>query len=183
MADTIQSLVATTDVGRCVGIEIINQTQNLTLHSPRYYCFSGHSLIPPVLKITPGSTANCVFVKTRYSLRGSVGILAYEAGDFILALVFSNPFDYVLYNIQFALSITDDKYFYDSMEAAYYRIIKNSFRNSTSIQKVSLSQCHETVKVTARNISAQATMSNDSKAILRVLIETDNIPHPFEIDQ
>ncbi|XP_039374351.1 uncharacterized protein LOC120394178 isoform X1 [Mauremys reevesii] len=165
---------------RSVEIEITNESRDVTLHSPRSYCFSGHSLLPPSPRIPPGSKESCLFTKGRYSFRGSVGLLVYNSDAFTLAIMFSNPFDYNLYCVEFGLEICPGKEHLGDMEEVYARMYNYMPASScTTFKKAKLGQCQEALVVTTGNIRVMATMSNAAKAVIKVLVEEKGNPPPY----
>uniref|UniRef100_A0A8C8RTB7 Uncharacterized protein n=1 Tax=Pelusios castaneus TaxID=367368 RepID=A0A8C8RTB7_9SAUR len=163
---------------RRVEIEIFNRTKDVTLHSPRSYCFSGHSLLPPSPKILPGSNATCLFAKGRFSFRGSVGLLVYNSDAFTLAIMFSNPFDYILYHVKFAVEISPDKDHLGNLKEIYENMCNNNTPTNicSSLKKVKLDKYQETLVVTSRNIHVMATMSNAANAVIKVIVEDKGNP-------
>ncbi|XP_050783856.1 uncharacterized protein LOC127036725 isoform X2 [Gopherus flavomarginatus] len=121
----VGELIAPMGAGRCVGIQITNNTRDVTLEYPRTYCFSGRAMIEPLPRIPPGSSGCSVFVKTSYTARGSVGVLSYESDVFTLAIMFSNPFDRVLYTSEFAIQIFTGRKHFHSMEHLYNYMYSN----------------------------------------------------------
>nr|XP_025976305.1 DELTA-thalatoxin-Avl1a-like [Dromaius novaehollandiae] len=160
------------DVGRSVLIEITNNVEHVTLRNPRSYCFSGHSHHPPPVQIPPGTVGKCIFVKRSYSLRGSVGVLVYEADTFSLAIMFSNPFDYNLYYIEFGLKLTPSNQQLQNMEELFRNMMETTPpQELTTFQKMKLSHSQAPLQVTMDNIRVTATMSNAAKAVLTILLE------------
>ncbi|CAM4617109.1 unnamed protein product [Lepidochelys kempii] len=144
------------------------------------YCFSGHSLLPPSPQILPGSKESCLFTKGRYCFRGSVGLLVYKSDAFTLAIMFSNPFDYNLYCVEFGLEICPGKEHLGDMEEVYARMYNYMPANScTTFKKAKLGQCQEALVVSAGNIRVTATMSNAAKAVIKVLVEEKGNPPPY----
>nr|XP_006132209.1 DELTA-thalatoxin-Avl1a-like [Pelodiscus sinensis]XP_025045012.1 DELTA-thalatoxin-Avl1a-like [Pelodiscus sinensis]XP_025045013.1 DELTA-thalatoxin-Avl1a-like [Pelodiscus sinensis] len=173
-----------TSFDRSVEIEITNNSQDLTLHSPRSYCYSGHSLLPPSLRIPPGSKESCLFTKGRFSFRGSAGLLVYDSDAFTLAIMFSNPFDYNLYSIEFGLEISPGKEHLGNLEDVYTRMYNYTPTNSSStFKRAKLGQCQEALVVTAGHIRVMATMSNAAKAVIKVLVEEKGSPPPYSTNQ
>nr|XP_006120138.1 DELTA-actitoxin-Aeq1c-like [Pelodiscus sinensis] len=179
----IEGRMLTVTAGRSVGIEISNKTSS-TLENPRTYCFSGHVLINPEDSIPPGKSGSCVFVKTSYSARGSVGVLSYKSDAFTLAVMFSNPFDRVLYNSEFAIELFAGRKHFESMERLYqYMYNHHPPYKCESFGRVELKVPDYQLDVTTQGIQAKATMSNADKAIIKVEIEakddhTDNPNYP-----
>ncbi|CAM5173125.1 unnamed protein product [Eretmochelys imbricata] len=163
---------------RSVETEITNESRDVTLHSPRSYCFSGHSLLPPSPRILPGSKESCLFTKGRYSFRGSMGLLVYNSDAFTLAIMFSNPFDYNLYCVEFGLKICPGKEHLGDMEEVYARMYNYMPANScTTFKKAKQGQCQEALVVTAGNV--MATMSNAAKTVIKVFVEEKGNPPPY----
>ncbi|XP_023969707.2 deep sea actinoporin Cjtox II-like [Chrysemys picta bellii] len=170
--NNVGELIAPVDAGRCVGIEIINNTRNVTLENPRTYCFSGRSAIDPVSRIPPGSSGSSVFVKTSYTARGSVGVLSYESNAFTLAIMFSNPFDRVLYSSEFAIQIFTGRKHFHSMEHLYnYMYSDGPPYTCESYRKVKLEVMEGKLEVTNEEIQVTASMSSKDKSIIKVQIE------------
>nr|XP_009675109.1 PREDICTED: uncharacterized protein LOC104145339 [Struthio camelus australis] len=175
MAESFEHLMRDVTAGRCVGIAITNNLEHVTLRNPRSYCFSGHSHPPPPVQIPTGTVGKCVFVKRSYSLRGSVGVLVYEADTFCLAIMFSNPFDYNLYYIEFGLKLIPKDRQFQSVEDLFRDMMESSpLQEVTTFQKMKLSYSQGPLQVTMDNVRVTATMSNASKAVLTVLLEENS---------
>ncbi|XP_053866109.1 uncharacterized protein LOC128826691 [Malaclemys terrapin pileata] len=173
----IEGLLLEANAGRCVGIQIANNTRDVTLENPRTYCFSGHAMIDPVSRIPPGSFGSSVFVKTSYTARGSVGVLSYESNTFTLAIMFSNPFDRVLYSSEFAIQIFTGRKHFHSMERLYHYMYSDGPPYTCeSYRKVKLEVPNGQLEVTNKKIQVKATMSNKDKSIIKVQIEQKD-PH------
>nr|XP_044990155.1 cytosolic phospholipase A2 gamma [Jaculus jaculus]XP_044990156.1 cytosolic phospholipase A2 gamma [Jaculus jaculus]XP_044990157.1 cytosolic phospholipase A2 gamma [Jaculus jaculus] len=89
---------------RTVVINISNRS-DVTFKDPLLHLKYGqhHEALPQTL--APDSTISCSFVKKHSSFQGSMGLLVYQGPDFHLALMFSIPFSYAHYQIEFALAI------------------------------------------------------------------------------
>ncbi|KAK6470365.1 DELTA-thalatoxin-Avl1a-like [Huso huso] len=161
---TIEKLVEETDAGRCVGIEIRNKSAKIILEYPETYCSSGYLKSPPQPSVHPGETGMAVFVKTQNSLRGSVGVLSYKFNHKRFFLYFSNPFDYVLYNNEFALHIadesvlTDDK-LYESLTLGHA---------PQPYEKRNIRHGNSSLKVKGEGAQIAATMSANAKPIIKL---------------
>ncbi|MGH0189939.1 UNVERIFIED_CONTAM: hypothetical protein FKN15_040142 [Acipenser sinensis] len=105
-----------------------------------------------------------VFVKTQNSLRGSVGVLSYKFNKQRFFLYFSNPFDYVLYNNEFALHIadesvqTDDK-LYENLTLGHA---------PQPYEKRNIRQGNSSLKVKGEGAQVAATMSANAKPIIKL---------------
>ncbi|KAM4650433.1 uncharacterized protein O3C94_013201 [Discoglossus pictus] len=171
MQKSIAEVLVQVKAGRCVGIEIFNKTNSITLSSPSTFCESGYVFCPPTPTISPGSMESCVFVKTPNTACGSVGVLVYHFSTSSLAIMFSNPFDYNLHNTTFAIWINNEICYANS------QIFNDLYYNkplSSSFQRIQLKSETQTLKVSNDNLVVSATMSNDYKAILKVEIRDKN---------
>ncbi|XP_067392502.1 DELTA-thalatoxin-Avl1a-like [Emydura macquarii macquarii] len=178
---TVEELILKVDTGRCVGIQITNNTKDVTLENPRFYCFSGHVKNDPESEIRPGSLESCVFEKTSYAARGSVGVLSYDSDAFTLAIMFSNPFDRVLYNSEFALELFPDRKHFESMERLYqYMYSHRSPFKCESFRRTELKETQDDkLNVRIKEIQVKATISNGDKAIIKVQIEKNEPCPPY----
>ncbi|XP_044844688.1 DELTA-actitoxin-Aeq1c-like [Mauremys mutica] len=168
----VGELIAPMDVGRCVGIQITNNTRDVTLEYPRTYCFSGWAMIEPVSRIPPGSAGNSVFVKTSYTACGSVGVLSYESDVFTLAIMFSNPFDRLRYTSEFAIQIFTGRKHFHSMEHLYhYMYYDGPPYICEYYRKVKLEVTDGQLEVINEEIQVKASMSSKDKSIIQVQIE------------
>ncbi|KAM9168546.1 uncharacterized protein V3H86_013697 isoform 1-T1 [Mergus octosetaceus] len=176
----LESLMGNIEVCRSVGVEIINNTKKLTLENFRSYCFSGKIWTILPFEIGPNSIGRCIFAKTPYSLRGSVGVLVCQASSFSLAIMFSNPFDYILYSIEFALELFKTENHIGNLHAVFSHMMESKpYCRSTLFQRAKLESDHETLEISSGNIRVRAKMSNSEKAILKV--QVDDIP-PYSKD-
>ncbi|XP_065606275.1 uncharacterized protein LOC136057479 [Cyrtonyx montezumae] len=181
--ESVESLMRNINVCRSVGLEIINRTKTVTLRNFRSYCFSGKNVDPPPFDIGPDSRGTCTFAKTPYSLRGSVGIVVCKADTFLLGITFSNPLDYILYKIEFALELFSVENHLGNLSEVLSRMLKNKPHCGSSLfQRAVLGYEHETLEVSKGNIRVQAKMSNNQKAILKVQVEEMDPPPPYHQD-
>lgn len=175
----LESLMGNIEVCRSVGLEIINNTKNLTLENFRSYCFSGKIQTIHPFDLGPQSVGRCIFAKTPYSLRGSVGVLVCKASSFTLAIMFSNPFDYILYKIEFALELFKTENHMGNLHEVFSHMMESKpYCRSTLFQRAKLESDHETLEVSSGNIRVRAKMSNSAKAILKVRVD-DIDPPPY----
>ncbi|XP_067399747.1 uncharacterized protein [Emydura macquarii macquarii] len=177
----VEELILKVNTGRCVGIQITNNTKDVTLENPRTYCFSGHIKNDPEPEIRPGSSESCVFVKTKYTPRGSVGVLSYESDALTLAIMFSNPFERVLYNSEFALELFPGRKHFESMERLYQYMY--SHKPPFKCESFGRTELKETqdgkVNVSNKEIQVKVTISNGNKAIIKVQIEKNEPCPPY----
>ncbi|KAI4899033.1 hypothetical protein NFI96_007143 [Prochilodus magdalenae] len=101
---------------RSITIMISNCSQKYILIYPKFYTVSGYSELPPPPTIHKGTVEVCSFIKTSGAARGAVGVLTYDIcqhdeTDWVaqLAIMFSVPYDYRMYNSWFALGIFKDR--------------------------------------------------------------------------
>nr|XP_014427498.1 DELTA-thalatoxin-Avl1a-like [Pelodiscus sinensis] len=176
---TVERVVGNLNFGRCVGIEIFNNTENVTLENPRTYCKSGNVWMEPTPEIPPGGSGSSVFVKKGRTACGSVGVLSYESNIFTLAIMFSNPFNYNLYNIEFALQLCSGRQQFDSMERLYsYMHGGGPPYQCHSFRKAVLRGWNPgELRVRNQEIEVKATMTSNYKSYIRVQIEQTN-PSP-----
>uniref|UniRef100_A0A803JFU0 Uncharacterized protein n=2 Tax=Xenopus tropicalis TaxID=8364 RepID=A0A803JFU0_XENTR len=168
MQASMVEILSKVDVGRCVGIEISNKTKSVTLSSPSTYCGSGHVHSPPPPTIAPNATDCCVFVKNGLMARGSVGVLTYQCSESsTIAILFSNPFDYNLYNIQFGVWLTDH---IRKADDTLYNEMYNNRQHSSEFKCADVKKHAQALEVSRGNLKVSATMSNDYKAILKLEI-------------
>ncbi|POI18925.1 hypothetical protein CIB84_017331, partial [Bambusicola thoracicus] len=153
------------------------------LSSPsRTYCFSGYSSVPPSPIIPPGATGCCTFNNSPRLFRGSVGVLVYEAETFTLAILFSNPYNYGFYYMEFAVEISPEKAHFGLLEDVYkrmYRGLPANSGNNGMLQKVKLHATQETILVSAGSIKVMATMSSAPKSIIKVVVDNKESPPPY----
>ncbi|XP_053866121.1 DELTA-actitoxin-Aeq1c-like [Malaclemys terrapin pileata] len=130
-------------------------------------------MIELVPQIPPGSSGSFLFVKTRYTARGSVGVLSYMSNAFTLAIMFSNPFDRLLYDMEFALELFTGRKHFHSMDRLYhYMYSHDPPYMCDSFQKRRLTDAKDgQLEVTSQEIKVTATMSNQKKSIIKVQIE------------
>ncbi|CAM5122506.1 unnamed protein product, partial [Natator depressus] len=145
------------------------------------YCFSGRAMIDPVPQIPPSSSGSCVFVKTSYTARGSVGVLSYESDAFTLAIMFSNPFDRMLYNSEFAIQLFSGRKHFHSMERLYHYMFSDGPPYTCkSYRKVKLEVQDGQLEVTNEEIQVEASMSSNDKSIIKVEIKhPTTLPPPY----
>ncbi|XP_007656134.2 DELTA-actitoxin-Oor1b-like [Ornithorhynchus anatinus] len=168
MEQTIEQLVHQVDSRRCVGIEVTNG-MSLEFHSVRTYCYSGHTHLPPSPIIPPKTKRHCIFVKTDGAPRGSVGLLVYKIRlNLSLAILFSNPYDYNLYSIEFAVALYERDMAGTELDVLYDHIYKQKEQGSLKVAKRKLGSTQEPLVLKERGVRVSATMSNDAKAVIRV---------------
>ncbi|CAM4691412.1 unnamed protein product [Caretta caretta] len=169
----VGELIVPVAAGRCVGIQITNNTRGVTLENP-----SSRAMIDPESRIPPSSSGSCVFVKTSYTAHGSVGVLSYESAAFTLAIMFSNPFDQFLYSSEFAIELFAGRKQFHSMERLYHYMFSDGPPyKCKSHRKVKLEVQDGQLEVTNEEMQVKATMSSQDKSIIKVQIE-QNDPCP-----
>ncbi|KAM7134544.1 uncharacterized protein RBU57_017568 isoform 4-T4 [Macrochelys suwanniensis] len=136
------------------------------------YCFSGRAMTDPVPQILPDSSKGCMFVKTSYTARGSVGVLSYESEAFTLAIMFSNPFDRLQYNNEFAIELFAGRKHFHSMERLYHYMYSDGPPyECDSYRKVQVKVPYGQLEVTNEKIQVAAAMSKQNKSIIKVQIK------------
>ncbi|XP_039621263.1 DELTA-thalatoxin-Avl1a-like [Polypterus senegalus] len=102
------------DSSRNVTIQLLNSSSTFILRNPKYHCSSGYNITPPPSILPKETAAIMSFTKRKVVPRGCVGVLTYELakseeGSTVscLAIMFSNPYDYNLYNIWCAAGIIE----------------------------------------------------------------------------
>uniref|UniRef100_A0A3P9PZD0 Bryoporin-like n=2 Tax=Poecilia reticulata TaxID=8081 RepID=A0A3P9PZD0_POERE len=96
---------------RCA-VEIRNNTNYYTLSNPRVYTESGFCQVPFPSMVDPCSAVKAHFNKTTGLASGAVGVFTYDLFDgelndynHIMAVMFSVPYDRVIYSNWFAVGI------------------------------------------------------------------------------
>ncbi|XP_078496897.1 uncharacterized protein LOC144752965 isoform X1 [Lissotriton helveticus] len=165
------------DSGRCVLIEVTNNSE-LSLENKRYYCKSGEILHHGLETIEPGAKDCTLFGKKSFMACGSVGVLTFQLNDRQsqrLAILFSNPFNRIIYDRAFGLHFTKTgasaRQLYEDMYSHGERLENYIKARTDSVIQFPHKLVHNGVQVTA-------TMSAESKAILRVVIEDFNEDRP-----
>ncbi|KAJ7428267.1 hypothetical protein WISP_01428 [Willisornis vidua] len=162
---------------RTVKVEICNETTDITLENPRTYFYSGHSSVPPGPSVPPGSNMECQF--TSPTFRGCVGVLVYEAKAFTLAIYFCNPLDYNLYSMELGLELSLLKIHLDTLENIYNRMAGRTppvSSEHTVSHRVKLDTCQEPARVSLGPVKVAATMSNDRRATIKVVVRGQEDP-------
>ncbi|KAL6478454.1 hypothetical protein MHYP_G00142890 [Metynnis hypsauchen] len=176
---TIDQISQSINTGRNVTIEITNHSNNFTLTNPRIYTYSGYCSHPPQPTIGKMMKEACSFSKTPRTACGSVGVLTYqvlsneEKHVSELAIMFSVPFDYNLYENMFALGIYEpnkacDKNLYTEMYngngsimAVALAIIDGVSLSGTSVEQISQSiNTGRNVTIEITNYSNKFTLTN-----------------------
>ncbi|KAG9330394.1 hypothetical protein JZ751_025534, partial [Albula glossodonta] len=94
---------------RSVTIHLINHSKSHILVHPRFHTSSGFCSDPPQPTVQSGETVKCSFNKTAGAARGAVGVMTYDITNSSnevfqrLAIMFSVPYDYNLYENYFAV--------------------------------------------------------------------------------
>ncbi|KAI1888753.1 hypothetical protein AGOR_G00171970 [Albula goreensis] len=151
---------------RCVTIHLNNHSNSHILVHPRFHTSSGFCSDPPQPTVQSGETVTCSFNKTAGAARGAVGVMTYDITNHSnkvfqrLAIMFSVPYDYNLYENYFAVGLFDSNRScdYDLYSEMYYK--DGLFtRQKASGGEISYKRDKYTVK---------GIMSDTKKAILRV---------------
>lgn len=154
---------------RSVTIKVKNKS-HMTLFKAGYYCKSGKCVFLGKDTLFPGERDHTIFAKKPFTACGSVGVLTYELDDNLssrLIILFSNPFNYLLYDRFFAMHITRNrasfKKFYNGM---YYHgdILEGYIRGHQE-------NIHRPSTLERDGIRVTASMTHESQSLLRVIIE------------
>ncbi|XP_058255724.1 uncharacterized protein LOC131359695 [Hemibagrus wyckioides] len=151
---------------RNVSIQITNFTDRYTLSNPRTYTSSGYCLSPPQPTIAKKTTEACSFTKTQFGVRGCVGVLAYQilndeqhfVGE--LAIMFSVPFDYSLYENYLGLGI------YEKQVSCNYELFSEMYYREGTFTRAMATGSE--VKYTGQEICVKGTMSPVGHAIIKI---------------
>ncbi|KAJ8277166.1 hypothetical protein GJAV_G00072150 [Gymnothorax javanicus] len=154
------------EASRSVSIQLTNSSSSI-LTNPQVYNFSGYcdSLLQPT--VGAGVTETCAFVNTKRVFRGAVGVMTYDItadqgkkADKRLAIMFSVPFDYSIYENWFAFGLFDtDQACDDSLyKLMYYE--NGSFKRG----KASSSE----ISFTAERYTLKGKMSPSAKAQMKI---------------
>ncbi|XP_032898237.1 DELTA-thalatoxin-Avl1a-like [Amblyraja radiata] len=152
---------------RSVEIQIMNNSENQFLTTPAVYIYSGYIANLPTPVINPGKKGNAVFTKTASTARGSVGVLTYSFGRTQISMLFSNPYDYNLYSMVFALYIPPLPELTD--ENLYYRMY-SELSPSESFAKAELSSGTQKLSVNGGNLVISATVKKMDNSLIHVVI-------------
>ena len=116
----LNQIINALNVQRCIAFGINNHLSH-DLISPRFYIYSGKTEDIP-LSVKKGEAGFASASKTEGTTTGSVGVLSYhiEGTDCRLAILWSVPYDYNLYENWFKISLVNkdtpiDKALYDDM--------------------------------------------------------------------
>ncbi|XP_030626167.1 bryoporin-like [Chanos chanos] len=112
MSAQAETVSASINSFRSCTMEINNISRIYCLTNPKTHMISGYVFRPPQPTIQPNKTDVCAFAKTGLGFRGAVGVLTYELshvetqhGEKVLAIMFSVPFDYNLYENWLAVGV------------------------------------------------------------------------------
>jgi len=96
--------------------------QGSQLVNPRFYLKSGMAAAVPPFEVNTGETSLKLFVKKDWTLTGSVGVVTYDivGTDHKVAILWSVPFDWNLYDVWFNVKVYPQdyptaKHMYDQM--------------------------------------------------------------------
>nr|XP_013057099.2 uncharacterized protein LOC106049360 [Anser cygnoides] len=165
----LEEILLSTPQSRSVGIEITNKT-SVTLRNPSYFCQSGEIFTPPSPSISPQSRETCVFVKRNLSAWGVSGALLYASEPFSFAVMFYNPRNNTMFAHQYAVEIFQGATISGSLESLYWSM-RGDRPQSQTYRKEVLDKKTSSVVVSDGTYSISATMSNHSKAVLKILVE------------
>uniref|UniRef100_A0A3Q2WY50 Uncharacterized protein n=1 Tax=Haplochromis burtoni TaxID=8153 RepID=A0A3Q2WY50_HAPBU len=150
------------------GIYITNKSDRYTLCNPSLYLSSGLCQIPLPTKLECFESGNTLFSKTGGTGRGSVGVFTYDLydpatdrADNKIAVMFSVPFDYILYSNWYAVGVFDKKTNcdYDLYCKMYHGDERGFIRGKAD--------GHDLIH-TVDDVTIKSSMTNSSVATLKV---------------
>ncbi|TDH03532.1 hypothetical protein EPR50_G00164400 [Perca flavescens] len=157
-------------------IEIENKCSEFTLCNPVLHIFSGSCESPLSPTLAPSESGTAQFIKTSYSARGAVGVFTYDIQNKSkelthgkVAIMFSVPFDYMLYSNAYAVGVfVNDKKCDGSLfeEMCYNKQSPHTLKEFVrGDAKDSQSLTHNSEHVTIR-----ATMSDSATSVVKVQV-------------
>ncbi|XP_030625868.1 bryoporin-like [Chanos chanos] len=170
--------VAVPVVGRAVAnasrhsctINIKNCSSVYSLVHPKVWMNSGYNSQPPSPTVDTNTKSSCAFSKTAGTARGAVGVLTYDLfireksrSDKLIAIMFSVPFDYNLYDNWLAVGIFDQAQPCD--ETLYKFMYYDSDYRFNRVKATDPS-----IVYTRESVEIRATMSNARTADVQVEI-------------
>ncbi|XP_038676898.1 DELTA-sagatoxin-Srs1a-like [Scyliorhinus canicula] len=150
---------------RTVEILIQNNSKSKVLTDAATFNYSGHLYNPPPPVISPGEKGDAMFIKTRGAARGSVGILTFKYGSNQFSVLFSNPFDYNIFSIEYALYISGVS---EQTDKYLYRKMYSQMKPQKNYAKEVLSARTRAISVSGGGLVVSATMSNESHSIIKI---------------
>ncbi|XP_030622881.1 bryoporin-like [Chanos chanos] len=170
---------AATGVGQAVGdalgthrsctVKIENGSSVYTFVNPKMWMHSGYNSHPPSPTVDVKAMEVCAFSKTAHTATGAVGVLTYElfneksCSNKVLAIMFSVPYDYNLYENWLAVGIFDKTQPCD--DTLYNLMYYNSDPAFIRARAADTS-----IVYTWESVEIRAVMSNASTAIVEVEI-------------
>ncbi|XP_042337453.1 DELTA-stichotoxin-Hcr4a-like [Plectropomus leopardus] len=169
MSESAEALAANIKSRRNITIELTNLTSNFYLADPKVYLDSGSVHSPPEPTVRSMRKELCNFTKTSTSTSGAVGVLTYDLLRYRednaierIAIMFSVPYDYNLYENWLALGIFNpDK---ECNEGLYKEMYYNKEQTGFVREKPNGSS----LTYEGRNVDIKATMSPLGRAIMKV---------------
>ncbi|XP_058863422.1 DELTA-stichotoxin-Hcr4a-like [Acipenser ruthenus] len=164
-AVTAEEISRNIQTNRNITISIENNS-DFSLTNPRIYTFSGYNLDPPQPTIKKETTAVCSFSKTWDTACGSVGVLTYDVFNNnnaveCIAMMFSVPFDYNLYENWFAIGSFSVGTYCDN---ALYNRMYHKGEDGFSRKKAT----HGFIEFTGKAVEIKATMSPIGRSIMKI---------------
>ncbi|XP_034063695.1 DELTA-sagatoxin-Srs1a-like [Gymnodraco acuticeps] len=166
-AATISDLMPTY---RQCGIEIENECTIYTFDNPRIYTDSGYCDTPLPPTVAPGASGKALFIKTPDTATGCVGVVTYDllnkdenqaAGK--IAVMFSVPYDFGLYNNWYALGVFDM-----STKCDYGLYQKMYYDKQTTFSRQTADGSSLTYE--GGNITIKGTMSDAYQSVIKVQV-------------
>uniref|UniRef100_A0A3P8TW63 Uncharacterized protein n=2 Tax=Amphiprion percula TaxID=161767 RepID=A0A3P8TW63_AMPPE len=151
---------------------ITNTSSQYTLSEPSHYAFSGGCAEPLPPLLPPYSSGNAKFVKTANSPRGAVGVFTYTLHNQYtkrttgkMAVMFSVPYDYNLYENWYGLGIFDKGT--ECNENLFDLMYDNTIVSTFSTGKAS----GPSLTYKKDQVTITASMLDQAKSVIKVLVK------------
>ncbi|XP_036449610.1 LOW QUALITY PROTEIN: bryoporin-like [Colossoma macropomum] len=185
LGSTTEQISYSISTRRNITIEITNYSKTHALENPRFYNRSGYCFHTPPSVIAKNTKEECSFSKIAYAACGAVGVLTYQILSnkkhcvAELAIMFSVPFGYNLYENWFALGI------YQGAVSVDYDLFKQMYYGSGPFTR-----CRGTwnpINHSGQRMIVKGRMSHAGQSIMKVefkdVVFTSrgypyNSPHP-----
>uniref|UniRef100_A0A8C5D176 Uncharacterized protein n=1 Tax=Gadus morhua TaxID=8049 RepID=A0A8C5D176_GADMO len=151
-------------------VQIDSATNSIHFISSRTYLLSGYRAVSLESEVKPGANGSALFVKTPYSLRGSVGVLTYDLSLYgsltteKMAVMFFVPFNFNFYENWFAVGVFSSKIKCD--DELYHEMYYN---NSSCFVRGKAKD--GTLTYQHEDFVIEASMSDTYNAILNVKVK------------
>ncbi|CAJ1055216.1 DELTA-sagatoxin-Srs1a-like [Xyrichtys novacula] len=144
-----------------------------TLLNPRYYMYSGFCQNPLPPELDPSENGRSLFQKTPNTMWGCVGVLTYDLRnnstsecDGRMAVMFSNPYDFISFSNWFAVGV-----FGMNTHCDYSLYKKMYYGQQEGFVRGKAKDYNLTYKSEA--VTIRATMSDSYKPVIKVKVSDD----------